>query len=160
MRKSRHLNRCISKVSVPCLILGFDNALWSSENRNQPGGQSLLLEEHYSSSLDQESLWLESGVTSTWMQPQNRVGDQEGLVRILQEGGEISPAFAIPWFSLSSLRLDWLHVADQGVTPVFLGGLFHHFLSSRENGPNEDARCAEHSVERHTRLLCQRGHSR
>ena len=75
------------------------------------------------------------------MQPENRVDDSHGLVRILEAGGEISPAFAIPWFSLSTLRLDWLHVADQGVSPVFLGGLFHHFLSNIENGPNEEARC-------------------
>ena len=88
----------------------------------------------------QESLWQESGVGSSWLLEENRVTHQQGLARILEAGGEISPAFAIPFLTLSSLRLDWLHIADQGITPVFLGGLFHYIISLADYGPNEDVR--------------------
>ena len=60
----------------------------------------------------------------------------------MQDGGSVSPAFGIPFFSTETLRIDWLHCADQGVSAVFLGGLFHKILCSRTYGPNEEARCA------------------
>ena len=75
------------------------------------------------------------------MLPENRLGDYDGLQRILDEGETISPVFGIPWMSLASLRIDWLHVADQGISPVFLGGLLHMLLGDRALGPNAEARC-------------------
>ena len=33
----------------------------------------------------------------------------------------MSLVFAIPSVTMRSLRIDWLHCADQGVTPVLLG---------------------------------------
>ena len=55
----------------------------------------------------------------------------------------MSPAFGIPWFTTSGLRIDWLHCCDQGVASVFLGGLFHMVLCDRAYGNNEDTRCAQ-----------------
>ena len=91
-------------------------------------------------SASKASLKLESGADSSWLRPENRLSHVQGLQRILDEGGELSPAFSIPWLTLRSFRIDWLHVADQGVTAVFMGGLFHMILSSRNYGPNEDTR--------------------
>ena len=71
---------------------------------------------------------------------QHRLSDDEGMELILAQGGEISPLFSAPWMSLSSLRLDWLHVVDQGISPVYLGGLFHMVLHNRAYGANIDAR--------------------
>ena len=88
-----------------------------------------------------DSLKRESGRGSSWMLPENRLTDFEGLERISQEGEHLSPLFSCPWMSLSSLRIDWLHVADQGISAVYLGGLFHMLLSDRALGANEDARC-------------------
>ena len=85
---------------------------------------------------------MESGIESSWMREENRLSDHAGLEHILEQGGELSPAFAIPWLTLSSLRLDWLHIADQGITPVFMGGLFDLILSKRQYGANEDERVA------------------
>ena len=83
---------------------------------------------------------MESGPGSSWLQEDHRLGPQEALMRIVEAGGDISPAFSIPWVSLSTLRLDWLHIADQGVAPVFMGGLFHLFLADPAQGANENAR--------------------
>ena len=86
------------------------------------------------------SLKLESGPTSSWMRPENRLSQQDGILRIREEG-DLSPAFSIPWFSLKSLRMDWLHVADQGITPAYLGGLFDMILTDPTYGRNEEERC-------------------
>ena len=37
----------------------------------------------------------------------------------------------VPRLPMDALRIDWLHVADQGITPVFLGGLFHMILADK-----------------------------
>ena len=56
---------------------------------------------------------------SAWMQ--TRLSDNEGLEFLLAQGGELSPLFAAPFMALNSLRLDWLHVADQGVDSSVFG---------------------------------------
>ena len=38
--------------------------------------------------------------------------------------------------------IGWLHVCDQGITAVFLGGLFHLVLCDRTLARNEELRCA------------------
>ena len=88
-----------------------------------------------------ESLQTETGLESPWMKPENRLGHYDALVRIVEEDGQISPVFQIPWVTMASLRLDWLHIADQGITPVFLGGLMHLMLSDAGIGRNVEQRC-------------------
>ena len=87
------------------------------------------------------SLREHSGVGSPWLQ--NCFSDHVGLEFLLSEGGQLSPIFSAPFMTLSSLRLDWLHVADQGVTAVYLGGLFDLVLNNRAYGPNKEARLAQ-----------------
>ena len=41
---------------------------------------------------------------------------------------------------VDGLRLEWFHVADQGMTPVLLRGLLHLMLSEKIIGRNEDER--------------------
>ena len=89
------------------------------------------------------TLLTETGPDSSWLQPENRLDQYQVLERALADGGSLSPIFSFPWVSTASLRIDWLHCADQGVTAVFLGGLFHWVLSQRGWGPNEEARCAQ-----------------
>ena len=86
------------------------------------------------------SLRKHSGVDSPWLQ--NRFSDHEGLEFLLSQGGQLSPIFSAPFMTLSSLRLDWLHVADQGITALYLGGLFDFVLNNRAYGPNKEARLA------------------
>ena len=87
------------------------------------------------------SLKLESGRGSTWLLAENRLQGYDGLLRLLEEGEEMSPLFSIPFMTMASLRIDWLHVADQGISAVFMGGLFHMVLSDRSVGPNEEVWC-------------------
>ena len=88
------------------------------------------------------SLVTESGLTSSFLQEECRLSHWQALQRIIEEGGKLSPVWGIPWMSMHALRIDWLHVADQGITPVFLGGLFHVVLCDRRLGANEEERCA------------------
>ena len=81
----------------------------------------------------------ESGLDSSWLK--ERLTNYECLQRILDSGGSLSPLWSIPFMSTEALRLDWLHVADQGITPVFLGGFFHMVLSDKDVGRNEEQRC-------------------
>ena len=90
-----------------------------------------------------QSLKTESGFEASWLQDEHRLDHFQALCRLVEDGGSISPVFKIPWMSMSCLRLDWLHVADQGITPVFLGGLFHLLLSDRSLGRNEEERCRQ-----------------
>ena len=36
----------------------------------------------------------------------------------------LSPIWAYPFFKQACLKIDWLHAADQGVTPCWIGSLF------------------------------------
>ena len=83
-----------------------------------------------------QSLKTEHGVDSGWMQPANRLGHFPALERILANGGDLSPLWKTPWMHMEALRIDWLHVADQGITPVFMGGLFHMVITDKAVGPN------------------------
>ena len=79
---------------------------------------------------------------ASWLQPEHRLSHYATLERLLEDGGSLSPAFGIPFFSTSALRIDWLHCADQGVTAVYLGGLFHMVLCDPTYGRSEETRCA------------------
>ena len=92
---------------------------------------------------DKICLLNESGPTSSWLQAPQRLSHFAALQRVVEDGGSISPLFSFPFVTMASLRIDWLHCADQGVTSVFLGGLFHWVLCQRAYGPNEEVRCAQ-----------------
>ena len=88
-----------------------------------------------------QSLKEDFGPAAEWLQPGGRLDHYQALTRVLEAGGTLSPLWAMPFVTMSALRLDWLHIADQGITPVFLGGLFSLFLTDMEKGPNETERC-------------------
>ena len=88
-----------------------------------------------------QSLKTEHGLTSGWLQPENRLTHFDALQGLVEDGGTLSPIWKMPWMHMEALRLDWLHVADQGITPVFLGGLFHLMLGDKSIGNNQDERC-------------------
>ena len=90
----------------------------------------------------QQSLATESWPAASWLQPEHRLGHFQALERMLADGGSLSPIFSIPFMDMKTLRVDWLHCADQGVASVFLGGLFHMILADRTYGRNIEARCA------------------
>ena len=81
------------------------------------------------------------GDEQNFLAPDMRLSHPEALQRIVQEGGTLSPVWGMPWLTMDALRIDWLHVADQGISPVFLGGLFHLILEDRLLGANVEARC-------------------
>ena len=47
----------------------------------------------------------------------------EVLKPIIEKGDPVSPIFSIPFLDTKSFKIDWLHVADQGVSANFLGSL-------------------------------------
>lgn len=54
----------------------------------------------------------------------SRIGHYDFIQRQLDNGAELCPLFNVPWFSTSCFRLDWLHIADQGITADFMASLF------------------------------------
>ena len=46
--------------------------------------------------------------------------------RQLARGKTLNPLLEAPWVTTSIFRRDWLHCADQGVAPDFLGNFFKH----------------------------------
>ena len=62
------------------------------------------------------------------------------LHRIAQQGHSLCPLFGCPGFRSSCCKLDWLHIADQGVTADFLGNLLY-YLVDKMAGPTKEMRC-------------------
>ena len=58
----------------------------------------------------------------------NRLSHWQVMQRLRVQGHTISPVFSIPYFQSHLCLMDWLHVADQGVSAVFLGSLFWYVL--------------------------------
>ncbi len=79
------------------------------------------------------------------------------LERIRRQGNEISPIFGAPGFRSTCIQVDWMHVADLGVSQDFLGSHFLLLLTKLPgNNTNErvgalfrevQAYCAQHQVE-------------
>ena len=57
----------------------------------------------------------EAGFEAGWLQPEGRLTHLQALDRLLESGGSLSPVWSMPFLTMESLRLDWLHVADQGL---------------------------------------------
>ena len=57
------------------------------------------------------------------------------MIRILENGLQVSPLFQTPWLTSDVFRVDWLHCADLGVTADFLGNMFR-LLASKCEGNN------------------------
>ena len=87
-----------------------------------------------------QSIKEEFGLQSSWLKEEERLEHFQCLQRIMDSGGSLSPIWQVPFLTTEALRLDWLHVADQGITPVFLGGLFHMVLCDKAVGRNEEVR--------------------
>ena len=43
---------------------------------------------------------------------------------MIQDGRKVSPLLECPWVTKDCIRPDWLHCADLGVTPIFIGSVF------------------------------------
>ena len=52
----------------------------------------------------------------------------ECIFRILRSRGKVNPLLTAPWVKICIFRMDWLHVADLGVTADFIGNFLHEVL--------------------------------
>ena len=64
------------------------------------------------------------------------------MTRLLQLGQKVCPLFGAPFVTTVIFMIDWLHCADQGVTPDWLGQLFY-FLLPKLPGTTDEARVAQ-----------------
>jgi hypothetical protein len=71
----------------------------------------------------------------------NRLSHWELLHRIRSGGNEVSPLFSVPFLSSKQFLIDWLHVADQGISAVFLACLFK-FVLPKLPGQSMDDKCS------------------
>ena len=58
----------------------------------------------------------------------SRLSIWDVLNRIRVEGNSVSPLLPILFLSTQQSLVDWLHVADQGISQVFLASVFLYFL--------------------------------
>ena len=65
----------------------------------------------------------QSDLQACWRQPEMRLNHSE-LVQRLSATRQLSPIWQFPFFKQVCLKLDWLHVADQGVTATWAGSMF------------------------------------
>ena len=65
----------------------------------------------------------------------------ELLQRQWERGQLPSPIFGVFGVFTYLFKIDWLHCADQGVGPDFLGNLFDYLVRHKMPGANEEARC-------------------
>ena len=64
------------------------------------------------------------------------------IKRIHEDNANCSPLMGAPGLRSQCFAMDWLHVADLGITCNFLGGLFKLLLRKME-GRNESDRCSQ-----------------
>ena len=63
-----------------------------------------------------------------WRQPEMRCNHQELVERLLACKPSLSPIWQHPFFHQRCLRLDWLHLADLGVTAALAGSILCLFV--------------------------------
>ena len=73
------------------------------------------------------------------------LGHWELMHRILDKGLPLNGLFACPGLTASQLYIDWLHVADLGVTQDFLGNLQYHLVATNRylKGTRQEERVKE-----------------
>ena len=76
----------------------------------------------------------ETGAHAAWRNA--RLGHWDLMALASGKGHAWSPVFRAPWLTAAQFKMDWLHVADHGVTASFLGNLFW-FILKRMPGGNE-----------------------
>lgn len=72
----------------------------------------------------------ECGFSASWRS--RRLTHWELMARTLQHRGKVSPLFRTPWLVQGCFRIDWLHVADQGVSADFVANVL---LTVARKGP-------------------------
>ncbi len=77
--------------------------------------------------------------TAAWRN--NRLSHWQFLCRLHEGGGHLSPIFSAPGLSTSCLRLDWMHVMDEGVSKAFVAGAIL-LVVPKVPGANNQARFA------------------
>ena len=56
------------------------------------------------------------GADAPWRLGQNRMSHLQVLQRCQNNGVNLSPFFKAPWLKSECFRVDWVHVAEQGIT--------------------------------------------
>ena len=62
----------------------------------------------------------------------NRLSHHDFIAQQLRRGKRISPLFLIPGVTTRTVRRDWLHICDQGITADALGNAFKLFVSKMD----------------------------
>ena len=70
----------------------------------------------------------QNDLSASWRQDEMRM-DHQGLVqRLLSTKTALSPIWQFPMFNKVCLKIDWLHMADHGVTAAFAGSILCLFV--------------------------------
>ena len=92
----------------------------------------------------------EVGTSASWRMLANRKNHWQSL----QQLKSVSPLFGAPFFHIDLITLDWLHIADLGISLDFLGSFFKYLIDQKLTGT-----VAEKYQHFHTRMqLFYQGH--
>ena len=83
----------------------------------------------------------QAGEDAPWRQPENRLSHIQVLNNLIAQDAKLATCWSWPFFTVESIRLDWLHCADQGVTAYFLGGVMSWYCSMPRFGRSKEKRC-------------------
>ena len=115
----------------------------------------------YASGFEEELLRYEVSATMDRMIAEVSRVDERAVVaelqqRILENGQDILPLMTVPWITSRIFRKDWLHWADQGITPDLVGNLFH-FWPIRPGTRTWDRRSSKsrHRYQRGSIVVCR-----
>ena len=75
---------------------------------------------------------------AAWRLPANQKGHWDAMAEILDKGKRISPLFGVPGVVTECVRLDWLHVCDQGVCADYMANVFIMCLPKLEGNNEKD----------------------
>lgn len=81
----------------------------------------------------------EVGADAPWRS--SRLGHYDLMAKVLSNGHDWSALFRAPWLSSEQFKMDWLHVADHGVSASFLGNVLW-LVVKQLPGPNMGAQIA------------------
>ena len=83
------------------------------------------------------------GLKAAWRQQRNRLSHADLLATLATNHTTLSPMWSCPGFTSAMVKLDWMHILDQGVTQYFVGSILFFLVRLARYGQNKEIRCSQ-----------------
>ena len=82
------------------------------------------------------------GLKAAWREQRNKLSHADLLAR-LATNQKLSPMSSCPGFTSAMVKLDWMHILDQGVCQYFLGSILYFLVRLARYGQNKEIKCSQ-----------------